>query len=90
MSRAAALGLLLLACATRLPDWKAGTLTPTERVNAKTTPWYRIEDAIHELPIYVVLATDRTVCLVSAADWAVAQSGDVYPCAGRWRMERIR
>jgi len=86
----------------RMPDWKTGTLTPAERARAKpvststqftsrgeweSSPWWRPSDFLI-FPVFLVIATDGTACLVSAADWTIVHEHDSYPCATAWRLPR--
>jgi len=95
--------LMALGCGTgRLPNWKSGVLTPAEQARAKpvststqflsqgawdASPWQRPGD-FFLFPIFIVIATDGTACLVSAADWAIVHEQDHYPCQTAWRMPR--
>lgn len=95
-----ALLVLLAACGGRgLPDWKTD---PTPSANAKRvdhleranttqawqrSPYFRVEDRV-ELPVYLIVADDRTACIAPPEDWTIANPGDFYPCPGKWRIAR--
>lgn len=92
--------LLLGACGGRgLPDWKT---SPTPRPNAKRvdhlvqitsnqvwqlSPYFRDGESVG-LPVYLIVAQDRTACIAPAVDWTIAGRGDFYPCPGKWRIAR--
>lgn len=92
--------VLLAACAGNpLPEWKTNP-TPSgntkrvdhlERVSNsqiwRQSPYSRMDDAF-DLPIYLIIAEDRTACIVPAEDWTIAAHGDLYPCPGKWRIAR--
>ena len=96
-----ALALMLhIACGGRpLPEWKtspsygpdAKRVDHVERfTNSRAwqgSPYSRVDDAVG-LPVYLIVADDRTACIASAEDWSIAASGDVYPCPGKWRIAR--
>jgi hypothetical protein len=46
----------------------------------------RVEDAVIDAPIYLIVAEDGTACIAPAADWSIAARGDFYPCPGKWRI----
>ena len=92
--------LLIAACAGKpLPDWKTD---PTPSDNSKRvdhlervgnthawqrSPYWRVDDQL-ETPVYLIVADDRTACVVPAEDYTIANPGDYYPCSGKWRMPR--
>lgn len=92
--------VLLPACGGRgLPDWKT---SPLPRPNAKRvdhlvqisgnqtwqqSPYFREGDAVG-LPVYLIVAEDRTACIAPALDWTIASRGDFYPCPNKWRIAR--
>lgn len=92
-------GLLAGCGGNPLPAWKTSP-TPgpsTKRVDYvakysttaswQRSPYFRIDDNVGP-PIYLIIAEDGTGCVAPAADWTIAQSGDLYPCPGRWRAAR--
>jgi hypothetical protein len=95
--------LIVLACSTgRLPAWKAGQLTAAQRAASRTvltstqyisrqdweaSAYWRPGDFL-DMPIYLVIATDHTACLVPATDYTVVQDGERYPCTTQWRQPR--
>jgi hypothetical protein len=54
------------------------------------TPWARIEDAVIELPVLVLIAEDNSACIVDGKLWASAQAGAFYECPGKWRWPRVQ
>jgi hypothetical protein len=93
------LGLLSACGGKGLPEWKTN---PTPSANAKRvdhlvrvsnsqiwrqSPYSRLDDAF-DLPIFLIVAVDRTACITNAEDWTIAAYGDLYPCPGRWRVPR--
>lgn len=101
LARGLALTLVLhVACGRNpLPEWKT---SPSSGPDAKRvdhlekftsspawhrSPYSRVDDALG-LPIYLIVADDRTACIASADDWSIATRGDLYPCSGKWRIAR--
>jgi hypothetical protein len=41
-----------------------------------------------ETPVYLIVADDRTACIVTPEDFTIANHGDFYPCPGKWRIAR--
>lgn len=52
------------------------------------TPWDRIDDSPDITPVLVIVATDRSACVVTGKEWALARAGDRHACASAWRMPR--
>lgn len=96
----AALLALLAACGGKpLPDWKTD---PTPADNSKrvdhlerfnnSVAWqrsvfFRLDDK-PEMPVFLIVANDRTACIAPVEDWTIANPGDYYPCPGQWRIAR--
>jgi hypothetical protein len=91
---------LLVACGGRgLPDWKtspkpgpnAKRVDHLEQVTGNQTwqqsPYFRVGES-QPLPVYLIVAQDRTACIAPAVDWTIAERGDFYPCPGKWRIAR--
>lgn len=92
---------LLAACFGNhpLPEWKSSqSPEPNARrvdhlekiLNTQAwqrSPYSRVEDAL-EMPVYLIVADDRTACIATAEDWTIAAHGDFYPCPGKWRIPR--
>lgn len=94
---AVGLGVLLACGGNPLPEWKTSptpSLPNAKRVDhlekvTNTLAWqrsryFRVDDTV-ELPVYLIVADDRSACLAPAEDWTIANAGDFYPCPGRWR-----
>lgn len=93
--------VLLTACFGNhpLPEWKSSqSPEPNSRrvdhlekiLNTQAwqrSPYSRVEDAL-EMPVYLIVADDRTACIATAEDWTIATHGDFYPCPGKWRIPR--
>ena len=100
MTRTLGLLVLVAACGgNALPDWKTD---PTPALNAKRidhlekvgntvawqrSPYFRLDDKL-EMPVYLIVADDRTACLAPPEDWTIASRGDYYPCPDKWRNSR--
>ena len=55
------------------------------------TPWARMTDAFDvSWPVFVVVAADGSACLVTAAQYTVAEARQRFACTTRWRMRRVR
>ena len=93
------LGLLIACGGNPLPEWKT---SPTPSPSAKRVDqlqrlsnmrawhgslYYRSGEDL-QMPVYLIVADDRTACIAPAADWTIAAPGDFYPCPGSWRMAR--
>ena len=90
----------LVACGGNpLPEWKT---SPTPSATAKRvgqlqrfsnmrdwqqSSYSRLDDDLR-MPVYVIVAEDRTACIAPAEDWTIAAPGDYYPCSGKWRIAR--
>lgn len=93
------LGVLVACGSNPLPEWKT---TPTPSATAKRvgqlqrfsnmrawqqSSYYRLDDDVH-IPVYLIVADDRTACIAPSEDWTIAAPGDFYPCPDKWRMAR--
>ena len=91
------LGLLVGCGGNPLPEWKT---SPTPSLNTKRvdhlekvtnslawrrSPYSRVDDVL-DVPIYLIVADDRTACIAPADDWSIAARDDFYPCPGKWRV----
>ena len=100
MKRVVVVLALVAACGGNpLPEWKTD---PTPAPNSKrvdhlekanstmawqSSPYFRIDDKL-QAPIFLIVADDRTACIVSPEDWTIASRGDFYPCSDKWRIAR--
>jgi hypothetical protein len=65
-----------------------GVGTFASRGKWEATPWARIEDAVIDLPVLVLIATDHSVCITDGPTWATARVGEFYGCEAKWRWPR--
>ena len=50
--------------------------------------FYRTEDAVIPLPVFIAIAHDGTACFIPGDVWAVWRDGRMVSCDGSWRMRR--
>jgi hypothetical protein len=65
-----------------------GVGTFASRGKWEATPWARIEDAVIDLPVLVLIATDHSACITDGPTWATARVGELYACEAKWRWPR--
>src|SRR5262245_24523167 len=100
MTRVVALLALVAACGGNpLPEWKTDPqpgpnskrLYHLETANSslawQRSSYFRVDDK-PQTPIYLIVADDRSACIVTPEHWTIANHGDFYPCPDKWRIPR--
>ena len=54
----------------------------------EATPWARIGDDLAGYPVFVMIAQDRSACVITAQQWATVMTGRTYACLSGWRQPR--
>jgi len=54
----------------------------------EASPWARIGDHPTGYPVFVMIAQDRSACVITAREWATVFLGQRYPCVTGWRQPR--
>jgi hypothetical protein len=68
--------------------WPSEITRPLTPEAWRHSPWFRDEDVI--TPSRVVIATDRSACIMPDGDVSQPRATETYHCAGGWRYPRNR
>lgn len=60
----------------------------SSRFEWQRSSYYRTGDELIGLPVFLVIAADRTACIVEPAVWAVWREHKVVACERAWRFAR--
>lgn len=58
------------------------------RFQWQRSAYYRTEDTMIDLPVFLAIAGDGTACIIGGQEWALWREHKVVACPGKWRFPR--